>query len=271
MTADKEVAGADKEVAGADKEVVSADKEVAGADKEVVEMDKEVVGEDKEVVETDKEVDVGCGGGGEELDEGPPDKKWIRFRRPSLSLEESKRLAVVVKNGELPVGEFERTEWRCFGDRVCREYFHLHKKHNKNDKMHLGRENLISSAIAVVLGTVRPRTCRPCDGDKTEIQKVVQPWVEKALQLPGPGVLESEGCESWVDDVIKSGDYTFRHCSENRSIMLDFLSKQIPLTKTGFPEKCGKVPGPDVLYNLSTTRVGMPRSKVNYIYYDTHL
>ena len=193
-----------------------------------------------------------------------PDRRWTRFRRPSLSLEETKTLRDVVDVTEFEEDDFDGNMWICFVDRVAREYFFLHSRHG--DSLHCNRESLLKSAVAVVQDTLRPRHLRPFDGDKTTIVSKLQPWIEKIFSMPGEDMHAERGTTAWINARLKHRDYTLGQASEYKQLLDDFVKYQVKNgDKNGYPiltSDNNQVVGPDTTYDLCVSRVGMPRSKV---------
>ena len=84
---------------------------------------------------------------------------------------------------------FCKGKWICFLERVVRQYRHEHERLSRRDPMHLSRESILKSAVNTVCAQIRPKrkkTSLPCEGDKAQIIKIVQPIVESTLKLAGP-------------------------------------------------------------------------------------
>ena len=104
----------------------------------------------------------------------------------------------------------------------------------KKDPMHLSRENLISSCITIVLDQLRPKEIMPHDGDRDKIKSTIQPMIEHALSMP-VGLAEM-GTPQWMQEKIKSGDYTYIDCTRFPGLMDNFIDKMMAQgDKRGFP------------------------------------
>ena len=197
-----------------------------------------------------------------------PDAKWKRFRRTQLGEGERGRLEAQLEAQEAVLKEdvaFELGQWRCFTDRVAREYKWLHAKHHASDTMHLHRETVLQSAINTIRVQLKPRMVRPYDGDQEKIIATVQPMVENTLDLPGPNA----STEDTMKSKIASKSYTIRECHKHTLLMNDYVSRKIKESYAA-GDKTGAlvlrtdevVPGPETLYTLSCTRVGRRRATV---------
>jgi len=204
------------------------------------------------------------------LETNPPaDAKWLCYRRRNrLTQDQTKRLEELLQSSVEDICDevFELHQWRCFMDRVVREYKYLHSVHKKNDRMHLHRETVLKSAIASVLQQLKPRVIRPLDGDVPNILAAVQPMVEITLQLPGPPGPARVGTAAWLQNKIKEDNYFLMECHEYKVLMDDRVQKKIQTcvtagSSTGFPllHKGAVVPGPEKLYELCCTGEGRRR------------
>ena len=194
------------------------------------------------------------------------DIRWKRFRRPELAPAQHLRLQnEVEQRGQL--GDYSLAQWLCFVDRVAREYCHLHKKLYKNDAMHLRREVVLKSAIAVVASQVQPKSLRPAKSHMPELLETVQPILEIALDLVGPKANEKKYSRGWIAEKIKSGKITYADCAAFPELMDAKVTKCIADAMAAGSEdglimlKPGEKPvGPDEIYVLSSSRVGRRRA-----------
>ena len=210
----------------------------------------------------------------DEGDEIPSDAglRWKRFRRPALPRQQQRLLVKHVKLRDFE-SRFDAAQWLCFVDRVAREYLYLHGKQKKKDPMHLHREAVLYSAMAVVATQVKPAGLRPANSDLPELVKAVQPTIEHTFDLCGSRAEEKTDSQMWVDAKLKSGDYTYRDMCNHSELLDAYVSKKIAeAVAAGSPDgllvlKEGeKPPGPDELYVLSSQRVGRRRATASGCY-----
>ena len=217
--------------------------------------DEETVDEDDETPEEFEDADI----------------RWKRFYRAPLKPEQ---FSLLVENVDLREQDspLDKNQWHCFVDRVAREYLYLHARNHKQDHMHLHRETVLTSATAAVIAQIKPCSVRPCRRDVPEMLKCLQPIIEIVLNLCGPKAVEKSNTSAWIADLIKSGDYGFRDCSEHPELMEDYVAKKIiecnaEGSATGaLVLKPGEEPiGPDQCYTLSSNRVGRRRATASAV------
>ena len=97
---------------------------------------------------------------------------------------------------------------------------------------------------------------------------LVTPMLEFILKLPGTNISASHDV-TWAKDKISNDDWTFEELAMHPELMEMWIDKQIQLaveagSEDGSPilPKRFKVPGPDEIYKLSSTRLGRRRATV---------
>ena len=184
-----------------------------------------------------------------------------------LGFEEMRRLRVCLED-KLQVDEgdsFNVLMWRTFVDRCVREYFAKWRKGGSSE-LHVNRESLAKGSVIGVLSQVRPTDNVPLGGDVEQLVVKIQPFLEVAFDMPGPKRAPANTPEARVAKCqadIKAGVYDFAMISQHDELMQAFVTKKMTehSKRNGYPLLEGTLPGPYDVYELSSTRVGVRRSK----------
>jgi len=110
----------------------------------------------------------------------------MKCRDPQLTDAQLNRLKPALKNIEdskywLP--RYPRAKYYAFAHRACRAY-HAAWVRERSDKLHLNRENLARSAVASVLGQIRPWKDKPHHGNSYMAMITILPVVEAVFEIP---------------------------------------------------------------------------------------
>ena len=178
-----------------------------------------------------------------------PDAGWVKCRQKPLSNAELNKLTQSLSSCKIPkMHEWTLEHYVPFAERVLREYRGL-----QTSSLHFNRTKVMKAAIAQAMRQIRPQSNLPHDGDKDVCLDVLRPIMETVFDVPN--LSGNKGSALWVNQVIKSENFTFTDCVEFAPIMQYYVRSSMKSGLTegrqkGFPIKLEKeqVPTKEDIY-----------------------
>ena len=123
---------------------------------------------------------------GELLEPKKADAVWLKCRNPQLTAAQLDKLTPALKaleGSDFFQPRFPRAKYYAFAHRVCRAYV-AEWTRQESDPIHINRVNMARSAVASVLGKVRPWTDKPHHGNAHQGMLALLPAIEGVLDIP---------------------------------------------------------------------------------------
>jgi hypothetical protein len=138
---------------------------------------------------------------GELLEPKKADAVWLKCRNPQLTAAQLDKLTPALKaleGSDFFQPRFPRAKYYAFAHRVCRAYV-AEWTRQESDPIHINRVNMARSAVASVLGKVRPWTDKPHHGNTHQGMFALLPAIEGVLDIPSYAFLP--GSKRWLTKI----------------------------------------------------------------------